>query len=79
MFALIIEAARINETSVNFYETTFRNNPEDVHIHYLEYLIQNATQMWQNLTWLKQISMYVPDPFYRFYKKMVYCNFLTAT
>jgi hypothetical protein len=28
-----MEAARISETSVNFYQTTRRNNPEDSHLH----------------------------------------------
>jgi hypothetical protein len=28
-----MEAARTSETSVNFYQTTRRNNPDDVHIH----------------------------------------------
>jgi hypothetical protein len=26
-------AASISETSVNFYQTTWRNNPEDSHLH----------------------------------------------
>jgi hypothetical protein len=29
MIALMMEAARTSETSVNFYQTTRRNNPED--------------------------------------------------
>jgi hypothetical protein len=33
MIALIMEAASISETSVNFYHTTRRNNPEDSHLH----------------------------------------------
>jgi hypothetical protein len=28
-----MEAARATETSVNFYQTTRRNNPEDSHLH----------------------------------------------
>jgi hypothetical protein len=28
-----MKAAVISETSVNFYETTWRNNPEDSHLH----------------------------------------------
>jgi hypothetical protein len=28
-----MEAASTSETSVNFYQTTKRNNPEDSHIH----------------------------------------------
>jgi hypothetical protein len=30
---IIMEAARISETSVNAYQTTRRNNPEDSHLH----------------------------------------------
>jgi hypothetical protein len=29
----MIEAVSTSETSVNFYQTTRRNNPEDNHIH----------------------------------------------
>jgi hypothetical protein len=29
--ALMMEAANTSETSVNFYQTTLRNNPEDTH------------------------------------------------
>jgi hypothetical protein len=31
--ALMMEAASTSETSVNFYETTRRNIPEDRHLH----------------------------------------------
>jgi hypothetical protein len=31
--ALMMEAASGSETSVNFYQTTRRNNPEDSHLH----------------------------------------------
>jgi hypothetical protein len=31
--ALIMETASISETSVNFYQTTQRNNPEDSDLH----------------------------------------------
>jgi hypothetical protein len=30
--ALMMEAASTSETSVNYYQTTGRNNPEDSHI-----------------------------------------------
>jgi hypothetical protein len=30
---LMMEAASTSETSVNFYQTTRRNNPEDSHFH----------------------------------------------
>jgi hypothetical protein len=32
MIALMMEAARISETLVNFYQTTRRYNPEDSHL-----------------------------------------------
>jgi hypothetical protein len=32
--ALMMEAASIFETSVNFYQTTWRYNPEDSHLHF---------------------------------------------
>jgi hypothetical protein len=31
--ALMMEAARTSETSVNFYQTTRRYNPKDSHLH----------------------------------------------
>jgi hypothetical protein len=31
--ALMMEAASTSETSINFYQTTRRNNPEDSHLH----------------------------------------------
>jgi hypothetical protein len=31
--ALMMEAASTSEMSVNFYQTTRRNNPEDSHLH----------------------------------------------
>jgi hypothetical protein len=31
--AMMMEAASTSETSVNFYQTTWRNNPEDSHLH----------------------------------------------
>jgi hypothetical protein len=33
LIALVMEAARTPETSVNFYQTTRHNNPEDSHLH----------------------------------------------
>jgi hypothetical protein len=33
IFALMMEAACASETSVNFYQTTRRKNPEDSHLH----------------------------------------------
>jgi hypothetical protein len=32
VIALMMEAASTSETSVNFYQTTLRNNPEDNHL-----------------------------------------------
>jgi hypothetical protein len=31
--ALMMEAASTSETPVNFYQTAWRNNPEDSHFH----------------------------------------------
>jgi hypothetical protein len=31
--ALMMEAASISQTSVNFYQTTWRSNPEDSYLH----------------------------------------------
>jgi hypothetical protein len=33
IIALIMEAASISETSVGLYQTTWRNNSEDSHLH----------------------------------------------
>jgi hypothetical protein len=33
LLSLMMEAANTSETSVNFYQTTRRNNPEDSHFH----------------------------------------------
>jgi hypothetical protein len=33
IIALMTEAANASETSVNIYQTTHRNNPEDSHLH----------------------------------------------
>jgi hypothetical protein len=33
LIALMIEAARTSETLVNFYQTTWRYNPKDSHLH----------------------------------------------
>jgi hypothetical protein len=33
MIALMMVAAGTNETLVNFYQTTWRYNPEDIHLH----------------------------------------------
>jgi hypothetical protein len=36
--ALMMEAASTSETSVNFYQTTWRNNPEDSGLHILFFI-----------------------------------------
>jgi hypothetical protein len=36
---LMMEAASTSETLVNFYQTTWCNNPEDSHLHNNQYLI----------------------------------------
>jgi hypothetical protein len=33
LIAVMMEATSTSETSVNFYQTTRRNNPEDSHLH----------------------------------------------
>jgi hypothetical protein len=33
--ALMMEEASTSETSVNFYQSTRRNNPQDSHLHFL--------------------------------------------
>jgi hypothetical protein len=43
MITLIMEAASTSETSVNFYQTTRRNNPEDSHLQnmcFITYVIR---------------------------------------
>jgi hypothetical protein len=35
--ALMMEAATTSETSIGFYQTTRRYNPEDSHLHYIYY------------------------------------------
>jgi hypothetical protein len=36
---MVMEAASISETSVNFYQTTRCHNPEDSHLHKGDYLL----------------------------------------
>jgi hypothetical protein len=38
----LMEAASTSETSVNFYQTTRRNNPEDNHINFLQTFVRNV-------------------------------------
>jgi hypothetical protein len=37
LIALMMEAVSTSETSVNFYQTTRRNNPEDSHLQQIPY------------------------------------------
>jgi hypothetical protein len=37
VIALMMEAASTFETSVNFYQTTWLNIPEDSHLHIINY------------------------------------------
>jgi hypothetical protein len=41
--ALMMEAADTHETSVNVYQTTWRNNPEDSHLHIAAVITSNIT------------------------------------
>jgi hypothetical protein len=65
--ALIMEAASTSETSVNFYQTTRRNNPEDSHLQRgalssllfrftLEYAITNVQGTHQKYSPLKYFN-----------------------
>jgi hypothetical protein len=38
-------AASTSETSVNFYQTTRRNNPEDSHFHFPHSFVSNACNL----------------------------------
>jgi hypothetical protein len=49
LFALMMEAASTYETSVNFYQTTRRNIPEDSHLH---------TRLRENL---KSLFLYIGE------------------
>jgi hypothetical protein len=40
IIALMIETASTYETSVNFYETIRRNNPEDSRLQHITYIIK---------------------------------------
>jgi hypothetical protein len=42
---LMIEATSISETSINFYQTTRRNNPEDSHLYIHSEYIQRRTRL----------------------------------
>jgi hypothetical protein len=40
----MMEAASTSETSVNFYQTAWRNNPEDSHLHTRRRKTSNLTK-----------------------------------
>jgi hypothetical protein len=41
-----MEAASTSETSVNFYQTTRRNNPEDSHLLYKTVLVEIGLRLY---------------------------------
>jgi hypothetical protein len=53
---LMMEAASTSETSVNFYQTTRRNNPEDSHLHSTgmsgQHFPRNGSAMKYQRSWL---------------------------
>jgi hypothetical protein len=51
----MMEAATTSETSVKFYQTTWRNNPEDMHLH-TRRLEKLRPQKRQTLNWLQSID-----------------------
>jgi hypothetical protein len=57
IITLMMEAARTSETSVNFYQTTQRYNPEDslLHTRFRENLKSHATGLFALCFVLKQI------------------------
>jgi hypothetical protein len=44
VIALMMEAASTSETSINFYQTTWRYNPYDSHLHRSSY-VGNASNL----------------------------------
>jgi hypothetical protein len=52
--ALMMEAANTSETSINVYQTTRRNNPEDSHLHArrrgnLKFHLRDVLFLWDTL------------------------------
>jgi hypothetical protein len=45
LITLMMEAASTCETSVNFYQTTRRINPEDSHLHNFHYLFPSKSSV----------------------------------
>lgn len=54
------DAASISETSVNFYQTTQRNNPEDSNIHIRRHYNQKLDRI---LTHLRAVTTFTPSYF----------------
>jgi hypothetical protein len=52
----MMEAASTSETSVNFYQTTWRNNPEDSHLLILIWNILRCGEYLTKLTVKNKIS-----------------------
>jgi hypothetical protein len=59
--ALLIEAASTSETSVNFYHTTQRNNPEDSHLY-----TRRRKNLKFHLTYIYWFWSFVSSPQYAF-------------
>jgi hypothetical protein len=64
IIALMMEAARTSETLVNFYQTTWRYNPEDSHLHITDLQRGYYTFTYIHTTDLENVSEYL-----EFYKK----------
>jgi hypothetical protein len=48
IITLLKEAANVSETSVNLYQTTWRNNAGDSHLHYLVLIKYGKVCSYQN-------------------------------
>jgi hypothetical protein len=62
--ALMLEAANASETSVNFYQTTRRNNPEDSHLQSKVFITALHTALGLNCmchySWFTFLPKYRP-------------------
>jgi hypothetical protein len=52
LIALMMEAAGIYETSVNYYQTTRRNNPEDSHLHNVSLFLRSDSWLGEKMVGL---------------------------
>jgi hypothetical protein len=68
LIALMMEAVSTSKTSVNFYQTTRRNNPEDSHLHTRR---RESLKSHKNKKYLRLVS----SVFY-FYVPVYYNNIL---